>query len=118
MEDWPRINLETPFDPAIEMVINYPAESPDIRDETGNHTKLEIPKGISGGGLWTHGHAESETLWTPDKCKLVGVQASWIPRKGFVRLPRICHWLLLVRENYPDLHEIIDEHFPMLTSAR
>ena len=118
LDDWPKLNLETPFDADIEMLINYPSDSPDIRDEDGNQTKLEIPRGISGGGLWTHGHTESDELWTPDACKLAGIQASWISQKGFVRLPRIIHWLRLVHENYPDLRQIIEGRFPSLTRVR
>jgi hypothetical protein len=121
IDDWPNINLEIPFDPEIEMVINYPNDSPDIRDEHGNQTKLKNPHGISGGGLWIHGHVESEAntgVWTPSACKLVGIQASWIPKRGFVRLPRIPHWLDLVRDEYPDLRVQIDATFPSLNDAR
>jgi hypothetical protein len=119
--EWPNINLRTPFDAEFDLLINYPDSSPDIRDEQGAQTQLENPHGVSGGGLWIHGHVDPNadtSIWTPDNCKLVGIQASWIPSRGFVRLTRISHWLDLVREKCPELAEQIDTTFPPPNSAR
>lgn len=119
--DWPSINLGTPFDPSVDLVVNYPSSSPDIRDQQGNQTDLERPHGISVGGLWIHGHVEPESqhsVWTPNDCKLVGIQASWISRRGFVRLTRISHWLELVREQSPDLIAQVDAVLQPANNAR
>lgn len=109
IDSWPSMNLETPLDPEIDLLVGYPDRSADIRDMDGNQTDLDNPKGLSGGGLWVHGHSDQGSeLWTPESCKLVGIQSGWIRSREFVRLARISHWLELVWRNYPDLREAIE----------
>lgn len=99
--------LATPLDSNVDLLVRYPNSSPDIRDDAGVKTDLPKPHGLSGGGLWIH-NSQQRDLWLPENCQLVGIQSSWFPDAGYVRLTRISHWLDLVYSNYPDLRDSID----------
>ena len=105
---WPRLNLQQPMSQEIDLLVRYPNDSPDIRDDTGMQSELPNPHGVSGGGLWTHDDCQNG-LWLPDNCKLVGIQSSWLKDVELVRLTKISFWLDLVYSNYPDLRDVIDE---------
>lgn len=115
--EWPRINPEKhDLDKTIDMLMRYPNHSPDIRDETGIHTDLPDPRGMSGGGLWDHGLATSH-VWSVEDSRLAGIQSAWFPKRGYVRIVRVMHWLALVRQHYPSLRPQIESHFPELVTA-
>ena len=106
--EWPRLNLREPMVKEIDLLVRYPNDSPDIRDDTGMQSELPDPHGVSGGGLWIHDDCQNE-LWLPDNCKIVGIQSSWLKDAEFVRLTKISAWLDLVYSNYPDLRDMIDK---------
>jgi len=109
VDEWPDLNLSTnPLDSNVDLIVRYPDDSPDIRDNSGMQSELPEPYGISGGGLWIHDDCQGD-LWLPDRCQLVGIQSSWLSDAEYVRLTRISYWLDLVRCNYPDLRYAIDK---------
>ncbi len=107
-DEWPQLNLQTPLDPELDLLVRYPNDSPDIRDDTGMQSELPEPYGISGGGLWIHDDCQND-IWLPGNCQIVGIQSSWLTDIEYVRLTKISHWLDLVYSHYPDLRDAIDE---------
>ena len=65
------------------------------------------PHGISGGGIWFSQMAQKPTgVQFPD-ARLIGLQLGWHREKNLLRGIRIEAWLDFVRENYPDLKNVI-----------
>ena len=109
LDEWPNLNLpDKPLDSNIDILVRYPDESPDIRDDIGMQSELPEPYGISGGGLWIHNDCQND-LWTPDYCQLVGIQSSWLRDAEYVRITRISYWLDMVYSNFPDLRDVIEQ---------
>lgn len=85
-----------PFTPKTAGTVNPPIECLSLD-----------PHGMSGGGIWLAQITESkERLNYPDT-RLVGLQLGWYPTWNWLRGIRVGAWLDLVREQYPDLKNVV-----------
>jgi len=65
------------------------------------------PHGMSGGGIWLAQVKEGkENIQSPDP-RLIGLQTGWHPSKNLLHGIRVGVWLDLVRNQYPDLRNIV-----------
>jgi len=109
--NWPHINAQKPLDATVDMFMRYPSNSPDIRDESGFHTDLPNPHGMSGGGVWDHGLG-TLGVWSVHDSRLAGIQSAWSKRHGYVRVVRICHWVALVHQHCASVRPALECQFP------
>jgi len=105
-EDWPThwIGGYQP-NQGHDLVFEYPKgnETVDPRFEL-KPAELPSPKGMSGGGIWDYG-LRHEEIWSPNDCRLVGLQHSRDPDQDLIRGTQIRHWLNLIVEHYPMLKD-------------
>lgn len=88
----------------FDVYLAYPAAGNQVT--TGEELdKLPAAPGISGGGIWA-AHVNEPGLWSPDKCKLIAIERSWL-KYEWVRGTQIQHWLDLVAAEIPELRSLI-----------
>jgi hypothetical protein len=91
--------VRSDIDPDVELVLDYSeAESP-----------LPIPKGMSGGGIWSIQAALAPLVWAPENSRLVGITKSWLGSSRHLLAVKVEHWLRLVSCDFSDLRDTIDE---------
>lgn len=110
VNEWPR-NLATPPDTERDIFFDYPDRmSSVVRGPRGlnrNNVCSPKPNGISGCGIWISEKGQSEAkIWFPRLC-LVGIEHGFLSNLRMLRGTAIQHWLNLIKENYPDLAEVI-----------
>jgi hypothetical protein len=77
------------------------------------------PPGMSGGGLWQRPTPAGEgEIWSPDCVRLIGIQSSWLFKKGFLKAIQAIHWLRLVAGEFPELRDELETRFPRLRPKR
>lgn len=94
------------FNDAIDILLKYPEEG--CVDSSGKPINLPEPYGISGGGIWAL-DVNCEGIWAPSKAKLIGIEHSWDPSEHYLRATQIQHWLQMLKEDVPELLEIITD---------
>lgn len=91
-------------DSSRDIYLAYPDD--DLTRSDGASMRGIEAFGVSGGGIWS-ADANRDGVWTPDACKLIGIETSWL-RFKWVRGIQIQHWLDLVRQDIPELAPEID----------
>ncbi len=71
---------------------------------------IEAP-GLSGGGIWFV-DANKQGLWSPESCRLIGIQHSWMQWR-WVRGTQIQHWIALVARDLPELATVLGVERPL-----
>jgi hypothetical protein len=87
------------IDQDVELVLDY----------SGAEWPLPIPKGMSGGGVWSVQTALAPLVWAPANSRLVGITKSWLESSRHLLAVKVEHWLRLVSCDFPDLRDTIDE---------
>lgn len=109
--EWPS---DVEADPTVHIFLEYP-DTPAHQFESDELIMLPDPAGMSGGGLWDYGF-EDGVVWTKESAKLIGIQSGWYEDLRYTVVVQIIHWLRLVYSDYKDLQQIIEKHFPELSS--
>jgi hypothetical protein len=106
VSDWPVVSTD-PLDIANDFIVDYPTDD-QMKAEGFPSINLPHPGGISGGGIWDQGF-ESETLWAPQKSRLIAIQSRWCSKQRYLRAIQVHHWLRLLHRDFPDLRQPIEE---------
>lgn len=109
--EWPDV---PDSDPTKHICLEYPS-APAQELESGKSRNLPHPGGMSGGGLWDCGF-EDGVLWTKESAKLIGIQSGWYEDLRYVLAVQIIHWLRLIYNDYQELRQIMEGHFPELST--
>jgi hypothetical protein len=75
-------------------------------DVDGASVAPRTPLGLSGGEIWAV-ELNTNDLWTVESARLIAIDHSWLKWK-WIRGTQIQHWLLMLKEDNPDLAEAID----------
>jgi hypothetical protein len=88
------------------IVLEYPKQGIDIN---GNQVEVE-PHGVSGGGIWYCPKQEAvpKQVWEPGRLKLLALSKAYLRRSHQVASEPMHIWLTLVRNDIPELRDIID----------
>lgn len=88
------------------IVLEYPKQGIDIN---GNQVEVE-PHGMSGGGIWYCPKQEVVTkqVWEPGRLKLLALSKAYLRQSHQVTSEPMHIWLTLVRNDIPELRDIID----------
>lgn len=82
-----------------DIYLDYP-KGPLTGSDGHPAVPIEAP-GLSGGGIWIV-DANKKGVWSPESCRLIGIQHSWMEWK-WVRGTQIQHWISLVARDLPEL---------------
>ena len=113
---WPAIStIPGTFDEGRDIVFEFNSDVIEYESDLPVPAGLPDPFGMSGGGLWQRSSAVKDTdIWTADDLCLFGIQSSWLIEKGFLKAVQIIHWLKLLADKYPDVHDELCDRFPRL----
>ena len=78
----------------LDLILEYGTDDSEV---------LPIPKGMSGGGIWSIPTDLNPPVWAPNKSKIVGIIRAWRERSRHLIANRIEHWLDLVASDFPGL---------------
>ena len=70
-------------------------------------TPLPHPSGISGGGIWYTPSVKVTEVWSPSRCRLIGIATEYWERKREIVGLRIRHWLTFLLDDHPELRTSI-----------
>lgn len=91
-------------DPATDIFLEYPREN--RTDVHGRRvSQPDEPVGMSGGSIWTL-NVNAKGVWSPEDARLVGIEHAWREWR-WVRGTQIHHWLSMLAEDLPGLHDCI-----------
>ena len=97
-------NIPTDFDWAstqqrpIQVVMEYPETVEDAFARM--FTGLPEPFGMSGGGIW-RARFKGSVIWTPERLRLIGINAEFYRKKRTVKANRIEGLLRLLADHFP-----------------
>lgn len=102
---------EQPSDakPARDIFLAYPDEG--LLGPNGPMRGISAP-GLSGAGVWT-AQTGKQGVWSPDHCKLIAIENSWL-RWKYVKCSQVQHFLLLVADSVPELAPTIRAVHPTI----
>lgn len=90
-------------DPEHQLCIYYPTEVFTLEYKKA----APDPRGVSGCGLWLL-NPTVDGIWTPDRAQLAGIEHGWLEESGCLTGTLMRHWLQMVREDIPELAQVID----------
>ena len=88
------------------IVLDYQRAGLDIN---GQVVEVE-PHGMSGGGVWYSPRQEDlrRNVWDPGRLKLLGLSKAYFRQRHQITSEPIHIWLTVLRNDLPDLRDIID----------
>lgn len=99
---WPLVvgSYRPGTDTAVEKELNY------------------VPGGYSGGGVWVCNPPPASGLVLPNQLlTLYALQSRYQSGERIVKCIPIRFWIKLLHDKYPDLRELLAEHFPFLSDG-
>lgn len=99
----------------IQVAMEYPESVEDTF--TRLFAKLPEPFGMSGGGIW-RARFKGATIWTPERLRVIGINAVFYRNKRLVKANRIEGLLRLLAEHFPSADAFLQQELQKLESRK